>query len=470
VTPLRAETAAAPGSSHHTAGTSDTAILAHGVGGRQDLPLPLEWAILGAIAALVVSFVALAVLARPRTDERRREIPVPALGRVVDSAPWRIGLRVVGLLLFAYVAMVALWGRDLDTNPIFRIVYVWWWVGIVPFSLLFGPVWRAISPVRTAHQLLARVRGSDEPLLRYPERIGYWPAAAGLLAFTWLELVYPDNAYLGPVRMWLAVYVAVMLLGSQLFGARFLERADPFEVYSTFVAKLSVWGRDEQDRLVLRSPLGNLDTLRPAPGLVAVVMVLFGTIGYDSYHEAPSGTAVPITWSDVVDKVEVATGAGDLTYLMGHVGLIGFPLVLGVLFCLGTMATGVGDVARRRLPALLAPSMIPVIAGYIVAHYLSFFWEQGLVALRDASDPFGTGADWFGTAGIENSFFFATHGTLLAVIKVAAVIVGHVLGVWSAHIRAVQVIPQQHLITGQVPLFLTMVFFTGAGLYLLFAT
>ena len=34
-----------------------------------------------------------------------------------------------------------------------------------------------------------------------------------------------------------------MLLGGALFGNGFYERGDPFEVYSSLVAKLSVWGR-----------------------------------------------------------------------------------------------------------------------------------------------------------------------------------------------------------------------------------
>ena len=83
----------------------------------------------------------------------------------------------------------------------------------------------------------------------------------------WLELVYPYSTELGPVRLWCAVYVAVMLVGGALFGSTFYERADPFEVYSSLVAKLSVWGR-RGDLLVVRSPLANLDTVpvRAGPG------------------------------------------------------------------------------------------------------------------------------------------------------------------------------------------------------------
>jgi len=81
---------------------------------------------------------------------------------------------------------------------------VWGWVGLVPAWLLLGPVWKAVSPVRTFHLLLAKISGSEpgSGVLAYPARLGYWPAALGLFAFVWLELVYPYSTELGPVRLW----------------------------------------------------------------------------------------------------------------------------------------------------------------------------------------------------------------------------------------------------------------------------
>jgi hypothetical protein len=365
------------------------------------------------------------------------------------------------MLFFAYTVLVAGWGRDIANNPLFGIFYIWIWVGLVPFSLLFGPAWKAISPVRTINAGLTALRGgTGEPLYRYPERLGYWPAAVGLLAFGWMELVYPNNNFVGPVRLWLAIYVAVMLLGGQLFGPRFYERCDPFEVYSSLVAKLSVWGRDDQGRLVLRTPLGNLDTLRPEAGLVAVVSVLFGTIVFDSFRDS-------IPWLELTQGSFISEH--HLAYAVNNVALFAFPFAVALFYCTGTMLTGVGEVGRRLLPRHLAPSLVPIIVGYVTAHYLSYFWEAGQATLRQVSDPFSNGADWFGTSDLQVNYFFAYHPTLLANIKVLAVVVGHVLGVWSAHIRAMQVLPRRHLVTGQIPLLVTMIGFTIGGLYLLFA-
>jgi len=170
-------------------------ILAHGIGGSKDLPIPTELAVAGAVAALTVSFTVLAIAWRsPRYDAATSGRPAPAwLSRVVDAPAFGITTRTLGFAIFAFSAMAAVLGQDRLTNPIFGIFYVWWWVGLVPLSLLLGPAYRALSPVRTINAAFAKISGTDpdQGVFTYPERLGYWPAALGLLAFVWLELVYP---------------------------------------------------------------------------------------------------------------------------------------------------------------------------------------------------------------------------------------------------------------------------------------
>ena len=336
--------------------------------------------------------------------------------------------------------------------------YVWWWVGLVPASLLFGPVWKAISPVRTINAAFAKLSGSDPDrgVYDYPARLGYWPAAIGLFAFVWLELVYPHSTELGPVRLWAAVYVALMLLGGALFGNGFYERGDPFEVYSSLVAKLSVWGRRD-GRLVVRSPLANLDTVPVAPGLVGVTAVLFGSTAFDSFKDSSF-------WVQFIQNSTVSTT------LLNNLALLAFCAGVGLIFAIGTMTTGVGPETRRRdLPDLFAHSIVPIIVGYIVAHYLTYLVEYGQVTLTQASDPFGNGSNFLGTADLTVNYWLSYHPTFLANTKVLAVVAGHVLGVIAAHERAIRLLPKRHQLTGQLPLLFAMIAFTVGGFYLLFA-
>lgn len=450
---------------------ADGTTLAHGIGGAQDLPISPELAIAGAVAALTVSFTVLALAWRtPRYAEDGGGRPAPAwLDTLVAHPAFRIGLRALGLVLFLYTAMVAVLGPDRVTNPFFGIFYVWWWVGLVPFSLLLGPVWRAISPVRTINLAFAKISGGDPDvgLFRYPERLGHWPAAIGLFAFVWLELVYPYSTELGPVRLWCAVYVAAMLLGGALFGNTFYERADPFEVYSSLVAKLSVWGT-HGGRLVLRSPLANLATVVPRPGLVAVTAVLFGSTAFDSFRD--STTWLRFLQDHDFINANGAVASDTAATIANNVALLVFCVGIGLIFAAATMATGVeARTDRRTLPNRFAHSIVPIIVGYIVAHYLTYFVEVGQMTLIQASDPFADGSNYLGTADLQVNYWLSYHPTLLANTKVIAVVIGHVLGVIAAHDRAVQILPARHQLTGQLPLLFAMVGFTAGGLFLLFA-
>jgi hypothetical protein len=439
-------------------------VFAHGIGGSKDLPIPLELTIAGAVAALTVSFTVLAIAWRtPRYDANTTGRPAPPrLVALVESRPWVVALRVAGMLVFLYTVMVAVFGEDSLINPFFGIFYVLLWVGFVPLSLLFGPAYKAISPVRTINIAFARLTGSDPGtgVFTYPTWLGHWPAALGLYAFVWMELVYPFATELGPVRLWGAAYVATMLVGGALFGDTFYERADPFEVFSTLVSRLSVWGR-RRGELVVRSPLANLDATPVRPGLVAVVSVLFGSTAFDSFKD--STRWVKFIQGDFVQD-------NRLTQLFNNLGLLGFVLAVALVFTAGTMLTGVGpDQPRRELPGQFAHSIVPIVVGYVIAHYATYLFEVGQQTIIYMSDPFSNGSNWFGTANWSVNYFFSYHSTTLATLKVLAVVVGHVLGVIAAHDRAVKLLPKKHQLTGQLPLLVAMICFTAGGLYLLFA-
>lgn len=433
----------------------------HGLGGAQDLPLPAPLAIAGGGAALVLSFCVLGLAWRKsRYDGRDRERVVPpGLASVLDHAAWEWFWRVVGLVFFGWVTWALVAGADRATNPALGTFYVLVWVGIVPLSLAFGRVARALSPVRTLTLLLSRATGTDprKGLFTYPERLGYWPGAVMLFAYVWQELVNPDQVMLFSVRLWLAAYLAIMIVGSTLFGDRWLSRADPFEVYSDLVARLSVWGRDRQDRRVIRSPLANLAHTPPLPGLLAVVAVLFGSTAFDSAREM-------IRWVQFIEE----NRAHEV--LINTTALLGFCVVVGVSFQLAAMATQVDLVPRRDLPRLLAHSVIPIIVGYMFAHYLSYFVEQGQATVQQLSDPLVRGDDYIGTAGMEPNLWLSLHPTFLAVTKVLGVVLGHLVAVVAAHDRAVRLLPARAHVTGQIGMLLVMVGYTISGLYLLFGT
>ncbi len=436
-------------------------ISAHGVGGGKDLPIPAGIAITAGVVALIVSFTVLILAWRtPRYENRPGRPVVGWLATMVDSTWFTALARTFGMVCFGYTLVVLLFGKDDALNPAFWLFMVVLWVGIVPASLLLGPVWKAISPARTLVIGLSRLAGTDPEngMMKYPARLGYWPAALGLYSFVWFELVNPNNTMLSQVRLWILLWLVVCVLGGVLFGTTWTKHVDPFEVYSSLVARLSVWGRDDAGRLVLRTPLANLATIPPTPGLTVVVAVLFGSTAYDSFHE--SVPFVKLLQSGDVDAS-----------LLRNLGLLTFCLVVGVVFVLGTMATGVEARTRRtHLPNLFAHSVIPIIVGYIGAHYLTYLVEKGQQTLIYMSDPLGNGSDLLGTGNLQVNYWLSMHPTFLATTKGLLVVLGHVVGVVAAHDRALALLPKRHQIIGQLGLLVTMVLFTGGGLYLLFAS
>lgn len=432
----------------------------HGIGGRQDLPVPFPLAVTAAALAVGLSFVVLALgwhtsrygAATGGWDLGAR------FSAFVDSGLLRWSVRLVGLLFAGYVGAAVITGPDRLANPVFGAFYVLVWVGLVPLSLALGPVWVTLNPWRTLCLLAARLRSGRGPWRELPAWCGIWPAAVGVLGYAWLELVAPDRATLPVLQRWLLCYAIFMVVGMVVFGSRWVAAADPFDAYARLIAKMSAWGRHPDGRIALREPLQNLDGLVPLPGTLALVAALLGSTAYDGF----SGSTSWQLWSQDQPISPV---------LLGSLMLLSFVLLVFCTFGGAALLAGrlSGGGRRLELPGQFVHSLVPIVVGYVVAHYLTLFWLEGQRTVITLSDPWGRGWNVFGTAGRGVDASIADHTTLIATVQVAAVVIGHVLGVISAHDRAVKLLDRGAAIRGQLPLMLVMVGYTVGGLYLLFS-
>jgi hypothetical protein len=69
--------------------------------------------------------------------------------------------------------------------------------------------------------------------------------------------------------------------------------------------------------------------------------------------------------------------------------------------------------------------------------------------------------------GVNSAIF--NYPTAIALVQLAAIVGGHVLGIVCAHEKAVTLLPPDRALRGQWPLLLVMVGYTCAGLVLLFS-
>jgi hypothetical protein len=401
-------------------------LVRHGMGESAELPVPMMYAVVGASWALTLSFVVVAWAWRE-----------PKFGNEVASAepPRRGWLAVAGLAATVLILGALYTGPNADENLGLPAIYTGVWVGLVPLALLAGHVWRDLSPWRSIQWVVGRLTGREDGWLTYPSRLGYWPAAVGIFAFVWLELASPDPDSVTAMRTWIAIYVVLTVVGGLVFGPRWFDQADPFDVYSAVVAKISPLVRD--GRWAPHNPLRSLPTIPIHPGLVALVTAVLGSTAFDSFSELP-------VWK-----------RGEPGVLATSFALLGFCVIAAALFSLAAMATGgVAGRGRLGLPASYAHALIPIAVGYVLAHYLTVLVSTIALFLDVHEAP----------------AFIAAHATYLAVVKVTLVVLGHVVAVLAAHDRALVLLPKAHRLTGQLVMLVLMVGYTFVGLFLLLTT
>ncbi len=430
----------------------------HGLGSRQDLPLPFPAVLGGAALVLLLSFGVLALAWRePRWYGVPSGRPVPSLTGLVDSRWFRAVLGVAGVGVFGWVGAALWFGRDLVTNPVFGFTYVWLWVGLVPVSLLLGPVWKLANPLRWLAWLLHRLGVPEDgmrPLAGTTwQRLGSYPAALGLLGFLWLELVQPDNNTLAVLQGWWLAWMVVVLGGSVVFGRRWVAAADPFEAYSTLIARAGPWQRID-GRVSMVNPLRNLATSRSPAGTWTVVAVLLGGTAFDGFSAT--------SW-----WVRTTQASALPRPVWGTLGLAAMVALVALTFALGVR--GLGRLRRTGHLELLAASVIPIVIGYAVAHYLSLLVLEGQRTLINLSDPFGLGWNVFGTAELPINQLWLELPQVTAAIQLVAIVGGHLLGILVAHELSLRGLPAARRTIGQVPLLAVMIGYTCGGLLLLFS-
>jgi hypothetical protein len=445
---------------------------AHGIVGKADLPIPVwlfSWA---AAIVLVVSFVALSTMwTAPQLQEQHRRRLI-GLARPVE---WLAGL--VGIGLFALVVYSGFAGAQVtQANFAVTFVYVVFWVGMGVASVLFGDIFRALSPWRTCARAigsivrtLRRGRASGAPLLRYPQWLGCWPAAAGIVGFAWLELVYEPSLRDRPSTLAaLSVgYFVAMLVGIGLFGVEEWSQADGFGVYFSLLSRLSVFVRGEEGAVYLRRPLSGLTDLPVGPGTVSFICTLIGTTTFDGF----SNGGIWRNNEPSVQKLFSGLGFGptaalELAY---SVGLVGCILLVIAVYRLGI--SGVRSVSerygRKELTRTFAHTLVPIGLAYVVAHYFSLLVWQSQAMVYLASDPLGNGANIFGTSSYEINYHVISYAGIWYV-QVAALVGGHVGGLMLAHDRALVLCEDpEEAVRSQYWMLAVMVAFTSFGLWLL---
>jgi hypothetical protein len=448
--------------------------LAHGLVARSDLPIP-EW-LFGWAAAmvLVISFVALAILWPEPRLERERWRPLPGgIGRVLGSHVLEGLCGVIGVFLLGVVVYTGLRGAQSPTaNFAPTFVYVIFWLGLLPASILFGDVFKAFNPWRAIGRAVggtARIvaRGDLPAPLAYPERLGHWPAAAGIFLFAVMELVASDGDRPENLAIAALIYSAVTFVAMALYGVEtWISRGEAFSVYFNLFSRISVF--ETRDRVVgLRRFLSGLPALQPVAGTVPLLAVMIGSVTFDGAAEAPIWTGIAPDIASFFQDVGLSPqNALELTFLIGLTVTICLIYGFYMLGALGAKSVG-GGFTTMQLARAFVHSLVPIAFAYVAAHYLTLLLFQGQSIAFLASDPLGDGSDLFGTADSQIDYtIIGANATWYW--QVGFVVVGHVAALTLAHDRALALYDRAKLaVRSQYWMLAVMVGFTSLALWLL---
>jgi hypothetical protein len=452
---------------------------AHGFGQRYDLPLPLQFYLYGAAAVVVATFLLAGLFIRrapePRRGSRLDLLSLPGI-RLLAHPLLILAIKFLSVGLFVLAVAAGFFGNQ---NPYRNLaptlVWIIVWVGVAYVSAFVGDVWSLINPWRTiygwAEGLFARLGNRTELSFRlsYPKALGVWPAVGLLLAFSWIELVYPTPAVPAQIACFAVGYSLLTWSGMAAFGREtWLRHGEVFSVvFGTFARFAPTEPRGRTPPALFLRPFGAglLDERSGSPSMTAFVLLLLSTVLYDGLLSTPEFARL----ENAIGARLVNPGEFELIAVR-TIGLIVFWLLfLGAFLAVSALMSAAASSRLRpnEIARRFALTLVPIAIGYHVAHYLVFLLIQGQYIIPLLSDPFGCGWNLFGTAGYRVDI--AAVGARFAwYAAVAAVLVGHVVAVYLAHVVATRT-PQLRnlLLRSQAPLTALMVVYTFVSLSIL---
>jgi hypothetical protein len=384
--------------------------LAHSLSNTYQSRLPLIVYLAGAAIAVGLSFAFL-LIADVRADP-----PVTTTGRVPPVA-MRYLLQALGLLGWIWIVAQGIAGGNGTGDVTTLFLWAYGWVGLAMLSAFVGPVWHWLDPFTTLHDIgaavIRRAGVTGWAIADYPRALGRWPAVIGLLFFVWLELVGNGG---GPRSLFIVLigYTAFTLAMMAQFGRdAWRANGETFSVWFGLLGRLApsaLVGDPREGRVARRSFASGL--LLPGWRIEDLILVAGGTasILFDGLSQTQP-------WFEVFGAPGVPI---KTLQLIGFLGVIVVAAFL-VSRLVGLSATTAG--------------LLPIAAGYLVAHYFTYLLIDGQRIIVAVADPLQQGWD-IGNLGW--AFYQPTSGFLppgfVWTIQLAAVVGGHMVGAWAGHV------------------------------------
>ncbi|WP_148415725.1 hypothetical protein [Haloferax sp. KTX1] len=431
-----------------------TPALAHAgslAGSLRSVPAPFWLVVVSGGGVVCVSFLLSAFVTDDETLDAFGRAGVRLGGLAGAVATAAAALRLLGVAALALVVAFGLFGPAVGiVNLGVLLVWVGWWAGFTIVTYLVGNAWPLVNPWRTLGAALRGRFGEARGLSRpYPDRLGSWPSVVGLLGLVWLEVVSPLAAAPRALAAVVVAYSVVTVGGALVYGDAWFRRADPVARVFRLYGLLAPVRRIDGGGLSVSVPGAGLARTRERLGAddVAFVVALLWVTTFD-------GLAVTVAWGRVLDAA-----APVPAWLVNLAGIVaGFLVFLGGYRLAASVARGTADtyVTVGFVAGWFAPALVPIAAGYHLAHFLGYVVGLAPALVAVAASPLSPPANpsvlvvpaWFG--GLQLAF----------------VVLGHLLSVWVAHARAFDLFPGRlQPLRSEYPFVAVTVCYTMASLW-----
>ncbi|QKM64221.1 hypothetical protein DCO17_02630 [Polynucleobacter tropicus] len=450
---------------------------AHSFDERYDLPIPLEFFLVGGGAVVAATFlmIVIAVKSWP-TSWHISGSSVLVFGERMSATILFLGQLVSITLLFLVIA-AGFWGPG---NPLLNLApnFIWitWWLGTSLFIALFGNIWPIINPWSALYDLLAWIGQrlglqlkTPSPMLVFPNYLGLFWVTACLLAWSWMEVVYPIAFVPAKVASIGLIWTLLSLIGVYLFGRDvWLKRGDVFSVYFEMLGQFGIFYFQTSDRsLRIRMPgagiLLNANYWRNTPGVMAFIIAMLAIVLFDGLHGSEG-------WGYFISLVQHLglSRISSSSYAMGTIGLLLVWLVfMGLFYGSCWISSCYANVSVGQLSHFFATALIPIAVAYLIAHNFSSLMIQGQSIIFLMSDPLGLGWDIFSTANFRPNIG-VIDAKFTWYMAVFAIVVGHIIALVLNHLLAMRLVGSSQKATWvTLPQAVLMIMFTMLSLVII---
>lgn len=445
-------------------------VSAHSFGKLYNLPVPFWMYLYGGIAAIIASFLLIGYFVN-KTKEAVTYKTIPLsqreFFRFLTSSRFFLFLKVISVFLFFLTILSGIVGSDL---PMLNFNMTFFWIifvlGLTYLTAIIGNIYAIINPLKVLTEWVEKIFDiKAKGIMPYPKSLGYYPALVFYIIFIWIEL-FGETTPLS-LSIMLVMYANVNIFSVMLFGKdAWFTYGELFSVFFRLIGKMAPI-EYSKGKLFLRPPfVGLLKNKADHFSLLLFILFMLSSTAYDGFRETTP--SYQLYWQNLDDVMRPFL-AKNSYQIYQTIGLLLSPFVFLAVYLLLVWLAKVITKSKKSIKELslqFAFSLIPVAFVYNVAHYFTLLITEGSNMGRLISDPFGMNWNVFGTTNIPS--IPAVDANFVWHTQVAVILLGHVIGVYIAHLIALKVFPShKKALISQVPMLFLMVIYTMAGLWIL---